>query len=40
MPVAEVRFNCLRLIERPELDAGAKVYLRSFSLHRRSVPWE
>jgi hypothetical protein len=33
VPVAAVRFNCLAALEEP-------VYLRSFSLHRKVVPWE
>eukprot|EP01065_Artemidia_motanka_P032943 TRINITY_DN39921_c0_g1_i1.p1 TRINITY_DN39921_c0_g1~~TRINITY_DN39921_c0_g1_i1.p1 ORF type:complete len:524 (+),score=162.30 TRINITY_DN39921_c0_g1_i1:65-1573(+) len=31
--VAKVRFSCARALEEP-------VFIRSFSLHRRSVPWE
>ena len=31
--VVKVRFNCIRSLEDP-------VYLRTFSLHRRRVPWE
>ena len=36
--MAQVRFNCLRLIEA--VPAGEPVFLRSFSLHKRRVPWE
>ena len=32
--VAKVRFNCIRSIK------DWKIYVRSFSLHRRNVPWE
>lgn len=31
--VAKVRLNCLRAIEEP-------VHIRSFSLHKKTVPWE
>eukprot|EP00035_Acanthoeca_spectabilis_P019488 m.426235 g.426235 ORF g.426235 m.426235 type:complete len:476 (-) comp16862_c0_seq31:140-1567(-) len=31
--IAKVRLNCLRAIEEP-------VYVRSFSLHKKTVPWE
>ena len=37
--IARVRFNCIQLIERPELPAGSQVHLRQFSPTRR-VPWE
>ena len=31
--IAKVRFNCIRSIADP-------VYIRSFSLHKKTVPWE
>ena len=31
--IASVRLNCLRAIAEP-------VHVRSFSLHKRTVPWE
>lgn len=37
--IAEVRFNCLRLITSVDAD-DADVYLRQFSLHKKIVPWE
>jgi alpha-L-fucosidase len=37
LPIAQVRFNCHRLVESVE-DGGA-VHLRSFSLHKKRVPW-
>lgn len=36
--IAQVRFNCIRLTKATE--AGAHVYLRRLSLHKRRVPWE
>ena len=38
--IAEVRFNCIRLVKRKELAADSDVHLASFSLHKRQVPWE
>ena len=33
LKIAKVRLNCLRAIEEP-------VHIRSFSLHKKTVPWE
>jgi hypothetical protein len=38
--VAEVRFNCIRLVHQAALSAESHVHLVQFSLHRRRVPWE
>jgi hypothetical protein len=34
--VGAVRFNCIASLAAP----GEPVYLRSFSLHKKTVPWE
>eukprot|EP00656_Telonema_subtile_P058606 TRINITY_DN9979_c0_g1_i1.p1 TRINITY_DN9979_c0_g1~~TRINITY_DN9979_c0_g1_i1.p1 ORF type:complete len:236 (+),score=29.21 TRINITY_DN9979_c0_g1_i1:372-1079(+) len=39
LPIAEVRFNCIRLVDRPGLPADTMVHLRQFSLHKKHVPW-
>jgi len=38
--VAQVRLNCIRLIQRSTAEHDPKVYIRQLSLHRRNVPWE
>ena len=38
--VAEVRFNCIRLVHQAALSTESHVHLAQFSLHRRRVPWE
>jgi len=36
--IAQVRFNCLRLIKA--VPTGESVHLRQFSVHKKIVPWE
>jgi hypothetical protein len=36
--IAQVRFNCLRVVK--SLHESSIVYVRSFSVHKKRVPWE
>lgn len=38
LKVAQVRFNCIRLVEGA--GEGDLVFIRSLSLHKKRVPWE
>ena len=38
--IDEVRFHCIRTLQREELNPTSTVYLRQFSLHKKQVPWE
>ena len=37
--VAQVRFNCIRLVASVDDPADSNVHLRRFSLHKKVVPW-
>ena len=37
--IEQVRFNCHRVLARPELGLSTHVHLRQFSLHKKRVPW-
>ena len=39
IPIEKVRFNCIRTINRAGLTPTSDVYLRQFSVHKKSVPW-
>ena len=39
VPIERVRFNCIRVLRRPELGPTSQVHLRQFSLHKKRVPW-
>ena len=38
--IAEVRFNCIRLIRYNGAHPNDNVHIRQFSLHKKVVPWE
>ena len=40
LDIAEVRLNCVRLVENMEDQGDREVFIKQFSLHKKKVPWE